>query len=149
MSYQFSRDVPADGVTGRGGNLFLGILAGLVAAIIGSAIWMGITVATGMHVGYVALGVGALVGYAIRYAGHGSSVIFGIFGAVFTFLSCLCGEVLSVLEKATSAQQSLLDLLKTADLVQLTGNIFAHTDPIMYLIYAIGIFEGYKLSRVK
>jgi len=139
-----------DGVTGRGGNLFLGILAGLVAAIIGSAIWMGITVAMGgVHVGYVALGVGALVGFAIRYAGHGSSIVFGIFGAVFTLLSCFCGEVLSVLEKATSAQQGLLDLLKTADLVQVTGNIFAQTDLIMYLIYAIGIFEGYKLSRVK
>ena len=138
-----------DGVTGRGGNLFLGIFAGLVAAVIGSAIWMGITIATGMHIGYVALGVGALVGFAIRYAGHGTSIVFGIFGAVFTFLSCLCGEVLSVLEKSTSGQQGLLDLLKTADLVQVTGNIFAQTDLIMYLIYAIGIFEGYKLSRVK
>ena len=149
MSYQFSKDVTMDGVTGRSSNLFLGILSGLLAAIAGAVIWMGITMVTGMHIGFVALGVGALVGFAIRFAGHGSTMVFGIFGAIFTFLSCLCGEILAVLEASTSSQQGLFDLLRTTDLVQLVGNIFAHTDPIMYLIYAVGIFEGYKLSMQK
>jgi hypothetical protein len=145
MSHQFSKDVSM-GVSGSHGNIVPAVLAGLIAAIIGAAIWMGITVATGFHVGYVALGVGALVGYAVRVGGNGTTMIYGIVGAIFTFLGCLAGEVLSVLEKSTSAQQGLFDLVRTTDLVALISNIFAHTDPIMYLIYAIGIFEGYKFS---
>jgi hypothetical protein len=144
MSDTFSRNVTTG--SAQDANFFLGIFAGLIAAIVGAAIWMGITVATGMHVGYVALGIGALVGFAIRFAGHGSSIIFGIFGALFTFLSCLGGEILAVLQRSTSAQTGLFDLIRTVDLVPLVSTIFAHTDPIMYLIYGIGIYEGYKFS---
>ena len=47
------------------------ILAGAVAAIIGAALWGLITSLTGYQIGYMALGVGFLVGMAIRYAGKG------------------------------------------------------------------------------
>lgn len=149
MSYPSSQGVTFDNSDGRGENLVLGILGGLVAAIVGAAIWMGITVATGMHIGFVALGVGALVGFAIRVAGHGSSMIFGICGAIFTFLSCLGGEIFAQLQAMTSPEHDFYDVLKNTDLVQLTGTIFSHTDPIMYLIYAIGIYEGYKFAMRK
>src|SRR5258708_5169082 len=61
-------------------NLPLGILAGAGATIVGALIWMAITVATDMHIGIVAIGVGAAVGYAVRYAGKGVSKIFGYVG---------------------------------------------------------------------
>jgi len=146
MSQQFAKDVTVDGVRGREENLPFGILAGTVAAIVGALIWMGITVATGMHVGYVALGVGALVGLAVRYVGHGSSMIFGIIGAVFTLIGCLGGEILTMVQLSTTPQHDFYSVLTTVDLTQLVPRILDKTDPIMYLIYAIGIFEGYKLS---
>ena len=146
MSQQFASDVTMDGVRSRGENLLLGILAGIVAALVGAGIWMGITIATGMHVGYVALGVGALVGLAVRLAGNGRSMIFGIVGALLTLAGCLGGEILTVVQLATSAEHDFYDTLTTLDLIQTVTNIVTHMDPIMYLIYAIGIFEGYKLS---
>ena len=146
MSQQFAKEVVMDGVRGRGENLFLGLLAGAVAALIGALIWMGITIATGFHVGYVALGVGALVGFAVRYAGNGTGVIFGVVGAVLTLAGCLGGEVLAVLQLSANAQHNFYDVVTHADWIQLVTNIFSQMDPIMYLIYAIGIFEGYKLS---
>jgi hypothetical protein len=146
MSQQFARDATLDGVRGHGENLILGILAGSVAAVVGALIWMGITVVTGFHVGYVALGVGALVGFAIRLAGNGTGMIFGIFGAVLTFLGCLGGEILAVVQTSTTPQNDFYSVLTTVDMTQLIGNIFSHTDPIMYFIYGIGIFEGYTLS---
>jgi hypothetical protein len=145
MSDQFSKAVSYDNVH-SGNNFVLGLLAGVVAAAIGAAVWMGLTVATGWHVGYVAIGVGALVGFAIRTAGKGTTVIFGIMGAVLTFLGCLSGEVMAAIQLSTSAQENFLDVLKSADLVQLVSSILSNTDPIMYLIYGFGIFEGYKLS---
>jgi len=146
MSDQFAKDVTTDGVRGHGENLFLGIMAGAIAAIVGALIWMGITVATGLHVGYVALGVGALVGLTIRFAGNGTSMIFGVFGAVLTLLGCLGGEILTVVQLSATPQHDFFSLLTSVDLGQLVPRIVEKMDPIMYLIYAIGIFEGYKLS---
>jgi hypothetical protein len=146
MSQQFAKDVSVDGVRGREENLLFGILAGALAAVIGAAIWMGITVMTGVHVGYVALGVGALVGLTVRFVGNGRGMIFGIIGAVLTLLGCLGGEILTVVQLASTPQRNFYDTLTTIDLTQLLNNIFDRMNPIMYLIYAIGIFEGYKLS---
>jgi hypothetical protein len=146
MSETFSKTVPVDGVRGQRGNLFLGILAGIMAAAVGAAIWMGITIATGMHIGYVALGVGALVGFAIRLAGNGTTVAYGIVGAICTLLGCLGGEVLTVIQSATTPQLSFFDVLTHVDLTQLIPQILSNASPITYLIYGIGIFEGYKLS---
>jgi hypothetical protein len=146
MSQQFAKDVAMDGVRGRGENLPFGILAGTVAAIVGALIWMGITIVTGLHVGYVALGVGALVGVAVRFAGNGTGMIFGIIGAVLTLIGCLGGEILTVVQLSTTPQRDFYSVLTTLDWTQMITNIFKGMDPIMYLIYAIGIFEGYKLS---
>jgi hypothetical protein len=146
MSHQFGKDVTMDGVRGREENLLFGIFAGAIAAGIGAAIWMGITVMTGVHVGYVALGVGALVGLTVRFVGNGRGMIFGIVGAVLTLLGCLGGEVLTVVQLASTPQRDFYDTLTTIDLNQLIANIFDRMDPMMYLIYAIGIFEGYKFS---
>ena len=129
-----------DGVRGRGENVFLGILAGTVAAVLGAAIWMGITIATGLHIGYVALGVGALVGLAIRFAGNGRSMIFGIIGAILTLAGCVGGEILTVVQLSSNAQRDFYHTLMSVDLGQLAGNLFNRTDAITYLIYGIGNF---------
>ena len=46
-------------------NLGLGILFGLVAAIVGGAVWYGIVVATDRQFVYLAIGYGVLVGAAV------------------------------------------------------------------------------------
>jgi hypothetical protein len=145
MAIKFAGDVVTDGV-GKEGNLFLGILAGLVAAAIGAVLWMLVAVLTGMHIGFVALGVGILVGVAVRYAGHGRGIVFGIVGAVLTLVGCLGGEVLTVIQLSTNAERNFYESMMSVDLGQLIANIFDRMDPLMYLIYGIGIFEGYKLS---
>jgi len=146
MSGYFGSTVPVDGVRGHGNSLILAFLAGLAAAVVGAGIWMGITVATGLHVGYVALGVGALVGFAVRFAGNGTHAGYGIIGATFTALGCIAGEVLAVIWESTSPQVSFPDAFAHVDLSLLITNIVTKADPITYLIYGIGIFEGYKLS---
>ena len=146
MLQQFAKDVSVDGVRGREENLLFGIFAGVIAAGVGAAIWMGITVVTGVHVGYVAIGVAALVGLTVRCVGNGRSMIFGIVGAALTLLGCLGGEVLTVVQLASTPERDFYQTLMTMDLTQLLANIFDRMDPFMYLIYAVGIFEGYKLS---
>lgn len=131
------------------GNIPLALVAGLIAAIIGAGIWMAVEVTLKLQVGYVAIAIGALVGLAIRTFGHGTHVIYGIIGAVLTLAGCLGGEILSNLYLASSAQQSMYDLACSINYVQMIQAIFTKMDPIGYLIYGLGIFEGYKLSIVK
>ena len=148
MADQYSKGMTA-GVPRRG-NLVLAILAGVVAAAIGAGIWMAVDVTfKGLQIGFVAIAIGALVGLAIRTLGHGSHVIYGIIGAVLTLAGCLGGEILSNLYLASSAQQSMYDLARSIDYVQMIQTIFTKMDPIGYLIYGLGIFEGYKLSIVR
>ena len=129
------------------GNMVLGVLAGAGAAIVGALIWMGLTVATNMHIGYVAIGIGALVGVAVRYAGKGSTVPFGVVGAGFTLVGCLLGEALAQIQlAASSAGVGFFQMLGQVDVSALFSNVATGSGPITYFIYAIGIYEGYKLS---
>jgi hypothetical protein len=146
MSQQFAKDVTMDGVRGREENLLFGTLAGILAAAVGAAIWMGITLATNSHLGIVALGVGALVGLTVRFVGNGRGMLFGIIGAALTLFGCLGGEILTLIQQSSSAERDFYNTLITSDLTQLLTTIFNRMDPITYLIYGIGIFEGYKLS---
>ena len=144
MADQYSKSMTV-GVEPRG-NVVLAIVAGLVAAAIGAGIWMAVEVTFKLQIGYVAIAIGALVGLAIRTLGHGTHVIYGVIGAVLTLVGCLGGEILSHLYLTSTAQQSMYDLARSADYVQMVQGIFTKMDPIGYLIYGIGIFEGYKLS---
>ena len=47
-------------------NLLFGIIGGVVAAGIGASIWALINVAANYQIGWMAVGVGFLVGYAVR-----------------------------------------------------------------------------------
>lgn len=147
MAEQFSKDITT-GVEKRG-NVVLAILAGLVAAVLGAGLWMAVEIGLNLKIGLVAIAIGAMVGFSIRLAGHGSHVLFGVIGAVLTLAGCLGGEILSNLYAASTAQESMLELAKTTDYVQLIQTLFTKMDPIGYVIYAIGVYEGYTLSIVK
>jgi len=129
------------------GNLAFALGAGVIAALLGAALWMGITVATGLHIGYVALAVGAMVGFAVRVAGKGDTLVFGIIGAVLTLIGCLLGQVAAETQlAATQASIGFFDVITSVGLVQIVTLVVEHTGPITYFIYAIGIYEGFKLS---
>ena len=98
----------------------------------------------------MAIAIGALVGFAVRFAGNGHARVYGIIGATVHGLGCLGGEILSTLiwRRLRPAKLVVLDALDV-DLSPDDPDIFTKMDPISYLIYGIGIFEGYKLSIVK
>ena len=52
-------------------NLPLGVCGGLLAAVLGAAVWAGVTVATGYQIGWMAVGVGFVVGFTVRLLGKG------------------------------------------------------------------------------
>lgn len=68
-------------------------LAGVVAAVVGGAIWAGIVALTDMEVGWVAWGVGGLVGFAMSKATTMRSAQVAGIAAVMAILGLLCGKV--------------------------------------------------------
>lgn len=128
-------------------NLVLGLSAGVVAAVTGAVIWALITVATNYQIGWMAVGVGFLVGYAIRFFGKGVDQVFGIAGAVIALLGCVAGNFLTVV--IVVAQQEQMGV--TAVLARLTPGIIAALlketfQPMDLLFYGIAVYEAYKFS---
>jgi len=128
-------------------NLPLGVVAGLVAALVGATLWAIITVTTKFQIGYMAVAVGLMVGFSVRFAGKGLDQSFGIVGAVLAFLGCVLGNWLSTVGFIADAEElSYLDVLFGID-YSLFPEIMAQTfSPMDLLFYGIAIYEGYKFS---
>ena len=77
-------------------NFVFGIAAGAGAALLGAVLWAVITAITNYQIGWMAVGVGALVGIAIRSAGKGVDNSFGFAGALIALLGCVVGNFLTI-----------------------------------------------------
>ena len=128
-------------------NLLAGALGGIVASIGGAAAWAMVTVVTGYQIGFMAIGVGLLVGYAVRFLGKGITPPFGIVGGALALVGCAVGNLLAV--TAIIAGNDDVPLLEA--LTQLTPALswdlmVAFFSPMDLLFYAIAVYEDYKLS---
>ena len=128
-------------------NLPLGILCGAVAALIGSTAWAAVTVLTKYQIGWMAVGVGFLVGYAVRVFGKGISKIYGMVGAVLSLMGCLVGNLLSLCA-ILSKQEGIpfFDLLTRLNPEVIVKLLWTTFSPIDLLFYGIAIYEGYRFS---
>ena len=127
----------------------MGFMAGLVAAAVGAGLWALVTIITGFQIGWMAVGVGFLVGWAVRVAGKGTHMAFGILGAALALGGCALGNLLAVL--VIAARQFEVPL--QAVFARLTPDVVwslmeATFTPIHVLFYAIAIYEGYRFSIV-
>ena len=75
-------------------NLLMGLIGGVIAMLVSSVVWGAITYFTEYQIGWMAIGVGFLVGYAIQFFGHGKTTIFGISGAVLALIGCVLGNLI-------------------------------------------------------
>lgn len=130
-------------------SLPLAVLGGFVAALIGAGIWAAVTITTKYQIGWMAVGVGFLVGYTVRFLGKGVSSSYGIVGAAFALIGCLLGNLMSACgflaeETSGSFMQVFLGSLQqpalAMELLQATFN------PMDLLFYGIAVYEGHKFS---
>ena len=75
-------------------NLFMGLVGGVIAMLASAIVWGAITYFTEYQIGWMAIGVGFLVGFAIRFFGRGKTITFGISGAVLALIGCVLGNLL-------------------------------------------------------
>lgn len=98
---------PAPAITA--GNYVLGFILGLIATVIGGALYIAIVLGTHFAIGYMALGIGFMVGWAVKLGTRVPSPGAGIMAVVLTVLGILPCEILTY-DNPTSVLFSLLFL---------------------------------------
>ena len=128
-------------------NLSMGILAGFGAAFAGAVIWALVSFFTGYQIGWMAIGVGFVVGFAIKTVGKGIDISFGIAGAVISLIGCALGNLLTICISIAAYQEvSFFDVFWSLDLAAI-GTLFQETfSPMDILFYALAVYYGYRYS---
>jgi hypothetical protein len=128
-------------------NLTRGVLFGSAGAVVGAAGWALITAVTEYQIGWMAVGVGFLVGLGLRHGGKGLDKTFGIMGAGLALLGCLVGNVLACVAFVASAEKvAYLEALSRLNAGIALDLLVATFSPMDLLFYGLAVYEGYKLS---
>ncbi len=128
-------------------NMYAGTLAATIAGLAGALIWALITVNTGFQIGYMAVGIGVMVGFGMRLLGKGVDRIYGIAGGIIALLSCVLGNTLSIYASVAHEMeigyQLAFGILDYSQVPKALVNTFHFVDIIFY---GLAIVTGYQLS---
>ncbi len=128
-------------------DFYYAIVGGLLASLISGVIWAAVTVSTGYQIGYMAIGVGLIVGYAVQFFGAGIDQKFGFLGAFLSVFGCLLGNLFSQVGfYAQDASLGYLEVLSYLSFPLIIEILIESFSPIDILFYGIAIYEGYKLA---
>ncbi len=136
-------------------SLGLALAAGAIAGIVCAAIWMVVGVMSGRRIGYLALGVGFVVGWVVRKAGRGTSWPFGAVAALLTIASCGLGMILSYTLRAAMGDDGALDL---GTLERFLGLILtqplletaqAAVNPVDGVFTVVATYQAFQLGYAK
>ena len=128
-------------------NVGMALCAGLTAAVASSLVWMAVTYFTHFQIGWMAIGVGFLVGWAVRWAGKGTRPVFGVLGAALALFGCMLGNLLTTCVQIAEQQQigvgQVLGALNPDFVIEILKVTF---HPMDLLFYGLAVWWGYKYS---
>lgn len=130
-------------------NLLMGLLGGGVAMLVGAIIWGAVTYFTEYQIGWMAIGVGFLVGLAVKFFGKGKSMIFGLSSAVLALIGCALGNlifysgIIAREESASFLQVFFILLLSPAAAMEVFSVAFGFMDILFYVLAA---YTGYSTA---
>jgi len=120
--------------------------------LLSAAIWGAITYFTNYQISWMAIGVGFVVGFGVKWLGKGSSAIFGLLAAVLALVGCLLGNLffycgilareyqmgfMEVLTQVIAAPDIMVELFKVG---------FQIMD---VLFYGLAIYVGFQVATSK
>ena len=128
-------------------SLPLGLVAGLVAGALAAVVWALLVKFTGYEIAWVAIGVGFLVGIAVRRFGRGIDARFNLLGALLALLAVIAGKVLA-LGMIVAAERGIgptqvFEQLTLERVLRLLQETFHLLD---ILIYALAIWAGWQYA---
>lgn len=128
-------------------NFPFAVIGGVLAAVFGAILWAAITVATEYQIGYMAIAVGLIVGFTVRFFGAGVDMKFGILGAILSLFGCLLGNLFSQIGFIANAYSyAYLEVFSYLDFSSIIDVMVESFSPMDILFYGIAIYEGYRFS---
>jgi hypothetical protein len=122
-------------------------LYGLFAALAGAAVWAGATIATGYQVGWLAVGIGFVVGIAVRAGGKGIDQVYGVVGGVLSLFGCALGNLLTVAWFVSQEYgvpiPEVLEGMDPAMAIEMMASSFQWMD---LLFYGLAVYFGYRYA---
>jgi hypothetical protein len=130
-------------------NLLMGLIGGVLAMLVGAIVWGTVTYFTEYQIGWMAIGVGFLVGIAIKFFGRGKSPVFGISGAVLALIGCVLGNL--IFYTGIIAQEQGASFLEVFFLLLLTPAAAIEVFTIAFdfmdiFFYALAAYAGFSAS---
>lgn len=131
-----------------GQRLVPAVVIGALAALAGAAVWALVTVLTNSQIGWLAIGIGALVGVAVRWQGRGFEVRFAVLGAALAFAGVFVGNFLTIIGMfCKHGDASFFEVLGEFPYGEMLALMRATFEPMDLLFYALAIWCGWKYSR--
>ena len=128
-------------------NLVMGALAGLVAAVAGAGVWAAVAIMTEFQSSLMAIAIGLMVGYAVRYTGKGIDQSFGIVGGATSLFGCVLGNILTITYfVAASQDMAYMDVLSRLNDTIIIEMLRATFEAIDVLFYSLAVYFGYKYA---
>jgi len=130
-------------------NLLMGLIGGAVAMLVGAVIWGAVSYLTEYQIGWMALGVGFLVGTAVKFFGKGKSMAFGVSSAVLALIGCVLGNLIfysGIIAREQSAsflQVFFILLFSPAATLEVFRIAFGFMD---ILFYALAAYVGFSAA---
>ena len=128
-------------------NLMMGTLAGLVASLAGAGVWAAATIISGFQIGFMAIGIGVLVGFTVRQMGKGLDQSFGVVGGAMSLIGCALGNVLYITYYVADNQgMAYMDILTQLNFGIMSEMLSATFEPMDLLFYGLAVYFGYKYA---
>lgn len=126
-----------------------GLAVGIVAAIICAVLWAIISVALNIQYSFMAIFVGAAVGIVVAKFGKGSSLPFGIVGAILALFSCVLGDIFTMIGFVAKHQSvGYLQVLERYELDEWVDFHMASLSVYSIMFYGLAMYLGFTMARV-
>lgn len=122
-------------------------LAGLVSGLLGALLWGLVTYFSHLIIGYFAIGLGIMVGFAVKAFGKGSGTHFALIGGAYALMSCFLGMLFCLLFFAAASEKiPFTQILFMVDYGEIAKIYFQAFEVIDIVFYAIAFATAFKIS---
>jgi len=128
-------------------NFLLGFLAGFMAMLAGSGLWVTIAAVLPADCSFLALGVAGLVGASIRFFGRGIDWLFSAVSAVLAAMGCALGTVLTAGSALARSHHTDFWSTLTALWPASALALLQQTGPVDGMFFGLAVALGWILAR--
>jgi hypothetical protein len=120
---------------------------GLIAAIATAVLWAVVTTTTGYRIGWMAIGVGFAVAFAVRLSAESQDEALSYIAAGCALIGCVLGNYLSWCTLFAVHEGAPLTHTVFALLPKFPRVLAITFRPMDLLYYGIAVYSGFKYSR--